>query len=152
MQACALVFPRLTSCAVRLRQVRIHTRSGTRSQPCQGSTAIRLAPPPTEHQLQQSRAGHRIPGEICCLGYVDYHYLRPKYFTDRDQTRMMLRAGTFSDAATCLSTSSRKLMKHTNRLSTVMAAILPFGARSVYCTTRSISTEMPSTRTRVLFD
>jgi len=54
----------------------------------------------------------------------------------------MHKAGICLADAICLSTNSRKHTRHISKPCTVMGAIRRFGARSVYCTTRSTSTEM----------
>ena len=61
------------------------------------------------------------------------------------------RAGTCLVAATCLSISFRKRMKHINKLSTVMDVIQPFGVQSVCSTIKSINIEMLSMHTLELY-
>jgi len=63
----------------------------------------------------------------------------------------MHKAGICLVDAICLSTNFRKHTRHISKLYTVMGAIRHFGARSVYCTTRSTSTEMRLMHTPALF-
>lgn len=65
-----------------------------------------------------------------------------------EQTEMTPRAGTSLVEHTWRRSDTTRPTKRTNRQYTETAATPPFGARSVYCITRSTSTETPWTPTR----
>ena len=62
-----------------------------------------------------------------------------------------LKAGTSSAEPTWPLSDTTKPTRPTNRLYTEMVATLHSGARSVFCTTRSTSTETPLMPTLELF-
>lgn len=63
---------------VRLRQGCIHTCARARPQSRQGAAAIGLAAPPTEHQLQQPRASHRVSRKVGRIRRVPPHHVHPR--------------------------------------------------------------------------
>ena len=64
----------------------------------------------------------------------------------------MHKLGIYLEDAIWLSKSIMKPTMHTNRPCTEMVVILPFGARLVSCTTKSISIQTLSMHTEELFD
>lgn len=70
-------------------------------------------------------------------------YLHENVLTFPQKTIAMRKAGTFLEDVTCPSKSTPRHTRPTNKLCTAMDVILHSGARSVFSTTRSTSTEMP---------
>jgi len=126
---------------VRKRQGRLQASFGSRPKACQSLATTRLAAPPTEQQLYQSRSSNRVFGAVRELRYVVWSGVSMPGLSIL-QTTQMPKAGISWAAATWHSRNFPKHMKLTNKPSIAMGEIRPSGAPSESSTTRSISIVM----------